>query len=449
MWIHEKVVDIEGGSEMPKKEKRNQTKGLTRRDFIKTTGVAGAALGAASVVPSFARKALAAKRDYILIGHPNPSTGPLAGFGEASPWADDKAIEAINKQGGIFIEEYGKKVPVKLAMVDTESDPTKAAELAAKLITKDKVDLMVAMHTPDTVNPVDAMCERYKMPCISLDAPVDAWMTGGPYKWSFHAFWTVGTMANLFVDIWEQAAGKTNKKVGVLWPNDPDGITFEKIFPDILTSRGYTVVDPGRFPYFNKDFSSFSNLFKKEKVDIISGCPIPPDWATAWKQFHQQGFIPKIATIAKACLFPADVNALGGNLPDGITTEVWWSPYHPYKSSLTGESSQTMCDAWTKETGKAWTQPIGFKYAGFEIAADALKRAQTLDKTKLRNAIAVTNLDTLVGPIKYNEKNFAETPLVGGQWVKGTKWPWELEIINNEKHPEIRTTAKMQFPMPK
>ncbi len=431
------------------KEKRQTSKGLTRRDFIKKTGVAGAALGAAAIVPSFARKAFAAKRDYILIGHPNPSTGPLAGFGEASPWADNKAIEAINKQGGIYIEEYGKKVPIKLKMLDTESNPTKAAELAAKLILKDKVDLMVAMHTPDTVNPVDAMCERHKMPCISLDAPVDAWMTGGPYKWSFHAFWTVDSLTNLFVDIWDEAGDKTNKVVGALWPNDPDGTTFEKFFPKILPTRGYKVIDPGRFPYFNKDFSSFVNLFKKEKVEILTGCPIAPDWGTAWRQFHQQGFIPKIATIAKACLFPADVNALGGNLPNGITTEIWWTPFHPFKSSLTQESAKDLCDAWTKETGKAWTQPIGFKYAGFEIAANALKQAKTLNKEKLRDAIAKTDLKTIVGPIKYNDKNYSETPLVGGQWVKGEKWPWVLEITSNKNYPDIKKTAKMVFPLPR
>ena len=85
---------------MSKKKKSNHLKGLTRRDFLKKTAVAGAALGAAGVVPTFAKKALAADRDYILIGHPNPTTGPLAGFGEASPWADNKAIDAINSQGG-------------------------------------------------------------------------------------------------------------------------------------------------------------------------------------------------------------------------------------------------------------------------------------------------------------------------------------------------------------
>ena len=428
---------------------KEKNHGITRREFIKKTGVAGAALGAAGVLPPFLSKAKAEQRDYILIGRPNPSTGPLAGFGEASPWADNRAIEAVNKQGGIFIKEYGKKLPIRIKMVDTESNPTKASELAGMLILKDKVDLMIVLHTPDTVNPVSAMCERYKMPCIGLDAPVDAWLTGGPYHWTFHSFWTDEKLTNLFVDMWDEVRDQTNRVVGALWPNDPDGIMFEKFFSEILPKRGYRIVDPGRFPFFNKDFTSIINLFKKEKVEIVTGCPIPPDWVTAWKQFHQQGFVPKIATIAKACLFPADVNALGGDLPNGITTEVWWTPHHPFKSSLTGETPQELCDAWVKETGKEWTQPLGFKYAGYEIAADVLKRAGSLDPNTLRETLAKTDLNTIVGPVKFNNRNYSETPLVGGQWVKGKKWPWSLEITNNRQYPQIKKTANMVFPIPK
>jgi branched-chain amino acid transport system substrate-binding protein len=442
---------MEEASDMSKKNKGRE-KGFTRREFLKTTGMAGAALGASAVVPSFVKKAYAQqKKDFILIGHPNPSTGPLAGFGEASPWADEKAVEAINKAGGLFVKEYNKKVPVKLKMVDTESDPTKAAELASKLILGDKVDLMVVMHTPDTVNPVSAMCERYKMPCISLDNPVEPWLSGGPYKYSFHAFWTVDKVTDLFTGLWEEytSSGKCSKVVGGLYPNDPDGTAWVGVIGKKLPAMGYKFVDPGRFPYMQKDFTTMISMFKKENVEILTGCLIPPDWITVWKQCHQQGFIPKIATIAKACLFPADVNAQGGELPNGITTEVWWSPYHPFKSSLTGETPQALCDAWTTETKKPWTAPIGFKYAGFEIAADAIKRAQTLDKEKLREALAKTDLDTIVGHIKYNDKNYSETPLVAGQWVKGKKWPWELEIVSNKQAPSIKKTAEMMFPMPK
>jgi branched-chain amino acid transport system substrate-binding protein len=432
---------------MDRKDKKNRE--MTRRDFFKKVGMGTASVGVASMMPRLVKPVWAAKRDFILIGHPNPSTGPLAGFGEASPWADEKAIAAINKQGGIFVKEYGKKVPVKYKLADTESDPVKAAELASKLILKDKVDLMVVMHTPDTVNPVDAICERYKVPCVSTDAPVEAWLTGGPYKWSFHAFWTFDTMAKLFIGIWDKYAAKTSKVVGGLWPNDPDGSTMSRIFKEILPTEGYAVVDPGRFPYFNKDYSSFISLFKRKKVEIITGALIAPDWATAWKQFHQQGYVPKIATIGKACLFPSDVGAIGGDLPNGITTEVWWSPYHPFNSSLTGETAGDLCDGWTKETGKEWTQPIGFKYAAYEIAANALKRAQTVNKEKVRAAIAMTDLDTIIGPIKYNKDNYSETPLVGGQWVKGKKFPWELEIIYNKEHPNIKKTAEMIFPLPR
>lgn len=420
----------------------------TRREFIKYVGISGATLGLASLAPGWGASAHARSRDYVLIGHPNPSTGPLADFGEASPWADMRALDAINRQGGVYLEEYGKKVPVRVKLVDTQGDPTKAAEVASRLILHDEIDLMVVMHTPDTVNPVTAMCERYEMPCISLDAPVEAWRSGGPFKWTYHAFWTADALADLFVGIWDGFKERTNRTVGGFWPNDADGKAFSEIFAKKLPERGYKVVDPGRFPFFTRDYGSFISAFKKRDVDMVTGVVIPPDWATAWRQCRQSGFTPRIATISKAILFPSAVNALGGDLAEGLTCEVWWSPHHPFKSSLTGETARELCDAWTKDTGKQWTQPIGFKYAGFEIAADVLKRAGSLDRNRLRNAIAGTDLGTIVGHIKYNTDHYCETPLVGGQWVKGKKWPWELQIVYNSGHPEIPKTAEMMFPLP-
>jgi branched-chain amino acid transport system substrate-binding protein len=117
-------------------------------------------------------------------------------------------------------------------------------------------------------------------------------------------------------------------------------------------------------------------------------------------------------------------------------------PQPPLKSSLSGKTAKDLCDAWTAKTNKQWTQPLGYKYAAFEIVADVLKRAQTLDKAKVRDAIAATNLNTIVGPIKYNNRNFAKTPLVGGQWVKGKKWPWEIVITYNKEQPSIPAGAR-------
>ncbi|MBU1277115.1 MAG: ABC transporter substrate-binding protein [Proteobacteria bacterium] len=390
-----------------------------------------------------ASRARASGRDYILVGRPNPSTGPIAPFGEASPWVEERVLAEINKDGGIYIEEAGKKLPIKIKMVDTESDPTKAAEAASRLIVHDKVDLMIALHTPNTVNPVTAICERYQIPCIALDAPLENWLEGGPYKWSFHSFWSTKLdFAPVYIGMWEQIP--TNKVVGFVMNNDPDGVSFTNIFGSMLPGMGYKVVDLGRFPYGHQDFSSFISAWKREKVEILLGNVIPPDWITCWRQSHQMGFAPKVATIGRATLFPSAVEALGGNLANHLATEVWWSPYHPFKSSLTGESAKGLCDAWTKATGRQWTQPIGFKYAALEIAANALKRARSLEKNKLRRAIAATDLATMVGPIKFNQKNYSRTPLVGGQWVKGKQFPWALDIVYNRQHPNIPLTGAIQ-----
>jgi hypothetical protein len=101
--------------------------GLNRRDFIKKAGMAAAAVGMSSALPGFVKPARAAVRDHILIGRPLPMTGPVSAFTGASPWIDNKAIADINKDGGIFIKEAGKKLPGE-EDVDTESDPTKAGD---------------------------------------------------------------------------------------------------------------------------------------------------------------------------------------------------------------------------------------------------------------------------------------------------------------------------------
>ncbi len=423
-----------------KKNKQISKDGINRRDFIKKSAiVTGAALTSGMFLPGCTKKA---GRDYIMIGRPNPTTGPLASFGEGTPWIDEKVLAEINKDGGIYIKEYGKKVPVKITVLDTESSPSKAGEVAQRLIVKEKVDMMLFYHTPDTVNPVASICEAKRVPAISLDSPLESWLEGGPYKWSFHAFWSVvDDVIPTYEGMWNQIPN--NKKVGLLMANDADGVSWAKLFKEGLESKGYTVIDKGRFPYGHQDFTSYINAWKKEEVDIVVGNLIPPDFATAWKQCHQYGFVPKICTIGKAILFPAAVGAIGGDLPNGLTTEVWWSPYHPFKSSLTGETSKNLCEAYTKNTNKEWLQPLGFKMAGYEITADVLRRAQSIDKETLRKAVSDTDIDTIVGPIKYNAKNFARTPLVGGQWNKGKKFPWDIKIVYNQQHPYIPTNGKV------
>ena len=135
----------------------------------------------------------------------------------------------------------------------------------------------------------------------------------------------------------------------------------------MLDKLGYKLTDPGRYQNLTDSFAAQIDAFKKAQCDIITGVVIPPDFTTFWTQASQQGFRPKAASIGKAILFPAAVEALG-KAGHNLSSEVWWSPNHPFTSSFNGVSAKDLAASYTKSTGKQWTQPIGFVHALFELA---------------------------------------------------------------------------------
>jgi branched-chain amino acid transport system substrate-binding protein len=216
-----------------------------------------------------------------------------------------------------------------------------------------------------------------------------------------------------------------------------------------LQEGGYTVVDPGRYENLKDDFSAELSQFKDQRVEIVTGVMIPPDLGTFLTQSSQQGFAPRMFTVGKAALFPAVIEGISGGLGEGLTTEIWWTPSHPFKSSLTGATAQQLAETYQSETQKQWTQPIGFVHALFEVAADALKRAGNVDdKQAIVDAVKATQLDTIVGRLDWSAgpvPNVAKTPLVGGQWMKGTEHPFELVITSNATAPSIPTGGSTQI----
>ncbi len=397
--------------------------------------VAGAATGFAKEPP----------RDKVVVGIINPTTGVLAGFGEGTPWAEKQVVDYVNNTlGGVYFKEYDRKLPLEIIIYDSESDTTKCTQLTQKLIQDDKVDLIVVRHTPETTNPVNAVCERFKVPCISMDGPVDAWLAEGPYEYTYHAFWNLNAMHNAYVSIWKQAGFGPGTKVGILLENDADGTAWHNTFPAFLKKAGYVVVDPGQFPPLTQDYSAIIRLFMKEGVEIVSGATINPDFATFWRQCKQFGYQPKFITMAKAYLLESDAMAIGPDLMDGLTCEVWWSPTHPWKSALTNETPAGLGAKYKAATGRNISQPMGIKYASMEVAYDVLLRAGSLDKIAIRNAIGTTDLETIFCRIKYNADRYALTPLVGGQWVKNAQGGLDLLVIDNGTNPGIPTNGKLK-----
>jgi len=414
---------------------------MNRRQF--TQGAT--AIAATSALP------WAHAADAVKIGYVSPQTGPLAPFGEADRWVIDQMKTAFKE--GLAIG--GKKHDVQIVLKDSQSNPNRAGEVANDLILKDKVALMLTAGTPETANPVSDACELNSLPCISSVVPWQPWFFGRKgdpakgFEWTYHVFWGLEDVIANFTNGWKSV--QTNKKVGGLFPNDGDGNAWgdkELGFPKPLAGMGFTLTDPGRFQNGTQDFSAQIAKFKADGIEIVTGVVIPPDAKTFLTQARQQGFKPKVITLGKALLFPGAIEALG-DLGDGLTTEVWWSPSHPFTSSLTQQSAKALAAAYESATKRQWTQPIGFAHALFEVAADTLKRAKSLKGADVRDAAAATNLATVVGPVKWGGqgpfKNVSKTPLVLGQWVKGQSRKYDLVIVNNQAATQIPTGGTMKL----
>jgi branched-chain amino acid transport system substrate-binding protein len=465
-------------------------KEVSRREFLKIAGVTGVALGAAgglggllaacgkeeetttttaagpttTAAPGTTTTAAAAstttvaagaeKGSEVKIGWVTMTTGVFAGLSEPDDFLLKQAKDTI---GDGIIGADGKQHPITWVVKDSQSDSNRAAEVTGELISNDKPNIIMAGMTPTVNGPVGQQCEANGVPCVVYGCPSDAWffgaMQGDPavgFKWAYNVFWAVGSDLNpVYVGLFDKI--QTNKKVALALANDPDGIATadEKTgFPAALGAAGYAWSFPGLITNGTEDYSSLINKFKADGCECLSALMNPPDFANLWKQVKQSGWLPKVTAIGRAILTRPDMDAVG-DIGNGLSLEVWWEKTHPFKSSLTGQTCQEIVDAWDKANpGKPYTPALGLTGgAGFDVITDVVKRTKDLsDPASYVEAIKATDLQTIVGPIKFGDPKFipncATTPLVGGQWI-GKTGAWERKVVDNSHYPDIPQTGEI------
>jgi len=429
------------------------TRALSRRDLLRRAGVGvgGLALSGVAAQPIWARPKDAEAYDAastITIGFVSPLTGPAAGFGEPDPYVLGLARKAFAK--GLTVG--GKHYAVKIVNKDSQSAPAQAAKVAGDLIHGTKVDLMLATSTPEVVNPVADACEAAGVPYITTVVPWEAWYFGrgakdptkSPFRYGIHFCFGTANFAHAYTHLWPQV--KTNKKVGVMWPNDADGNAIREALGPLLEKAGYTIVDPGAYQDGTNDYSAQIAKFKAENCQIFNTFPIPPDFATFWRQAAQQGYtkIVKIAQIAKTGLFPSQVTSLGA-IGNNLASACYWHPTFPYRSSLTGLTSKQLADGYIKHAKKQWNQQTGASMALFDVAKAALQLSgDPKDRNAVAKAFQKVHVETPLGVLDWRKRragvpwNVVPTPIPGGQWVKvNNKFKIDFVICEHSDDPRI------------
>ncbi|HEX7382554.1 MAG TPA: ABC transporter substrate-binding protein [Nevskiaceae bacterium] len=421
---------------------------ISRRQLLVDTAATGTAL-----LLGGSRVFAAAADEEIRVGFISPQSGPLGQFGQSDPYVIDLARKAL-AQG---IEVGGRRYRVTILNRDSQSSPSRASQLANELITKHKVHLMLATSSPEVVNPVADACEAAGVPSLGTSCPLESFFFGrggkvgepSPFKWTFCFSFDVAQFVAMYLSAWNELP--TNRKVAALYPNDADGNAYREHVAPALEKGGYKIIDPGAYEDGTTDYSSQIALFNRENCQVFNCVSLTPDFNTFWRQAAQLRYLDKVrvAQLSKTGEFPSQIQQLGV-LGYGLLIGAYWAPVFPWKSPLTGQSSQQMTDAYEKAMNRQWNQQFGASLSLLEVGAAVLKAAKDpTSRSAIRDVIPTLDMITTAGPVNFKVgpyPNTTPTVIVGAQWVKapaGSRYPQDLVTIGNKGAPAVPVQRKL------
>lgn len=403
----------------------------------------------ATVAPLALIAAPASAQDCtVTVGRVVATSGPLVDMGRETPWLDENKIKPINDAGGLQVGNRKCKIAFKI--FDSKGTMAGSGEAATRAILEDKVDVVFAQGTPDTTNAPSDLCERYKVPCIASNTPVEAWLYGPDgkpktYNYSFIFFFSVPDLVANHIGMIKTLPGGFNGRIGYLYPNDPDGVVFTSLFDLAFKKEGWQPTDPGRFEQGIPDFSAIINQFKRNRVEVVTGVLAPPDLQNYLQQAAQAGFKPKMYIIDKGTGYPEPMKALGPHGIDILSVN-FWSPAYPGKSKFGGYTGKELVDKYeAQNAGKQYSPPLAYTDASYDVLFDALQRAGTTDRAKLLEAIKKTDLETVVGKVKFNDKHYSVQPLGGAQWTRDSSGKLVKQNVYNKVYPDVKKEAEMRL----
>ena len=373
----------------------------------------------------------AAAADEIVIGASIPLSGPLAGFGGFQKWGYGRAVDDVNKAGGIAID--GKKLQVRLVLRDDKTDPNATAANTESLLSRDHAVALLGSCTPALVNAGALVAERKKIPMVTACNPLEAFKSVRKWTFVWDLFFHEPELAAIPFKALRDLQLQTNKKVAIFHDNGPDGqVVGGSLWPDMAKEAGYEVVQNSSFPIDNTQFTSIVAEARAKGADVVLVDAITPQAVSIRKQIASAGYAPKLLVIEKGAEPIQFAEALG-KLADGVVVGGYWDPSFPYPGA------KELAVAFETETKLTSSQHIADSYAAAQVLLDAIAAAASLDPDKINAAIARTDKTYVVGPIKFDENHTSKLPLVMLQWQSGkTPIVW----------PNDRANGKVLFPMP-
>ncbi|WP_085066291.1 amino acid ABC transporter substrate-binding protein [Catenuloplanes japonicus] len=339
--------------------------------------------------------------EKIVIGATLPLTGAESKSGGRFKQGYELAVELENADGGIDVR--GTKVPVELKLLDDTTDQAKAINLAQRLITQDGVHALLGTYSTALIEAQSTVAEQNKIPYVNGGGAATS-IYGKGFTYVFGALAPVRNLATTEME-WinaQQAAGKLPKpaKVAVVWENTSHGEDFAEGVKGFAGAHAtdYQVVVDESFALDGKDFSAILSTVRSADADLVMVDAHLPDFITMQRQFISSGMCAPVITYGARGSEADARTALGQDGINYILSAVWWNKQL---------GNTALNSAFIKEfTSRHGTDPEWYQALGYEAARSlftAISTAGSVDRTKVRDALATLTMDSILpgGKLSY------------------------------------------------
>jgi branched-chain amino acid transport system substrate-binding protein len=368
--------------------------------------------------------------EYIEVGASVPLTGKYGALGAMVKPGYEYAVADINAAGGVYVEEYGVQIPIRLTLYDDESDPTKTVSRMEALFSENNVVAYLGGAGSDMHAAAAPIAEKNKTPYLGIAFALYSIHQQG-YKYLFSPFPKSPAQArDVFEVLNTIPEDQRPSKVAVFQEKTDWGIELWDLWQQYADEYGYEIVVHEEYAPRSEDFSAMILKAKDAEAEVLLSVPSPPDGLAIQKQMAELGWTPKFELMIRA---PENVSWTEtlGSIGDYATIFAGW--HH-------GENFPGVAELnaqYEAEFGRPADLLTGPAYACVQILADAIERAGTLDRDAIRDAIAATDMTTVIGPVTFNEDGTGNVLNPMSQWQNG-----QLELV----WPADQATAPLAYP---
>ena len=356
----------------------------------------------------------------IKVGAVVPLTGRYAALGSQVKTGYEVAVQHINAVGGVTVG--GKKLQIEMTLLDDESDPTKTVARLETLATQGVVAYLGGAGS-DLHAAAASIGDKNKIPYLGVAFAFHGIHKQG-LRYLFSPFPKSPDLTNetfVFLDAMIPAAQRP-RKVALFLERTDWGKEMGSLWESTAKKHGYQIVNSGEYAPGSKDFSNLILQAKSAGAETVLALPSPPDGMTLVKQMKELDLNTKVNVFIRAADPPVWSQNLGKDGDYVLLSPGWhFAARYPKVNELN--------EAHKKLLKRPADPLVGPAYACVQILADALTRAKSLDRDKLRDAVAATKMTTVVGPVRFRPDGTGEVKVFFQQWLKGKQelvWPKEL-----------------------